>query len=318
MISGRLAGLRSVLAAAVILMATVSHAVAQSDETIRIGAVPISGHLDVYTADALGFFEDEGVDVEIVQVRSGAEAQAAVIAGDLHFIGVNGISMIFGLHEGFEFVVAADGFRAPSEPPGTSAIVVRSDGAITTPADLEGERLGIVTRRGLHELYLVMWADEHDVDLSTITFIEVGYGQMIDSLVADQVDAVIPLEPIITAGVQSGRVEVLSFYDTEVDPGHANGLWVGMRAWADENPDAMNAFQNAVNRAHTYLNENPEERARLTIEWTGQAPEMVAAAAEDEFTTELPIDSVQWQADQMVELGWIENPVDVSGAFWVQ
>ncbi|MEQ9815457.1 MAG: ABC transporter substrate-binding protein [Azospirillaceae bacterium] len=293
-------------------------ALAQDGIPVRIGAVPISGHLDVYTAETLGYFDEEGLDVEIVQVRSGAEAQAAVIAGDLNFIGVNGISMIFGLHEGFEFVVGADGFRAPNEPPGTSAIVVRADGGIDEPADLEGQRLGIVTRRGLHELYLVMWAEENDVDLSTITFIEVGYGQMIDALVAEQVDAVIPLEPIITAGVQSGRVEVLSFYDTEVDPGHANGLWVGMRDWAEENTDAMNGFQNAVNRAHTYLNENPEERARLTVEWTNQSPELVAAAAEDEFTTELPIESVQWQADRMHELGWIENEVDVSGAFWVQ
>lgn len=310
--------LQNLVAGLVLAAATTLGLVAaQADTKVRIGAVPISGHLDVYTADKLGFFKDEGLDVEIVQVRSGAEAQAAVIAGDLHFIGVNGISMIFGLHEGFEFVVAADGFRAPETAPGTSAIVVRA-GTIQSPKDLEGQRLGIVARRGLHELYLKMWADENDVELSNITFIEVGYSQMIDSLVAEQIDAVIPLEPIITAGVKSGKVEVLSYYDTEVDPGHANGLWVGMRSWADENVDAINGFQNAVNRAHTYLNENPEERARLTVEWTKLDPELVAAAAQDLFTTELPVKSVQWQADQMHELGWIENEVDVSGAFWTQ
>lgn len=301
-----------------IVFAALIGTTAAASPTIRVGAVPVAGQTDVHTAQTLGFFEEEGVSVEIVTVRSGAEAQAAVISGNLEFIGVNAVSMIFGLHEGFDFIVAADGFRAPSTPPGTSAIMVRADGQINTPGDLAGKRLGLVSRRGLHEMYLVLWANMHSLDLASVNLVEVGYGQMIDSLISNQVDAIIPLEPFITRGLRDGRVEVLSFYDTEIDPGHANGMWVGMRGFAESHPDAVSGFQRAIFRAHEFLNENPDERHRLTAEWTGLDLDMVLELAPDEFAADMPIQSVQWMADTMLELGWIERELDVTGAFWQQ
>lgn len=318
--SSRLSTVRALIAGAVMMPLAwglaPSPGQASEGDVVRVGAVPVSGQTDIHVAKSLGFFEEEGVNVEIVKVRSGAEAQAAVVSGNLEVIGVNAISMILGLHEGFGFMAMADGFRAPTEDPGTSGILVRNDGAIKNPKDLEGKRLGIITRKGLHELYLDLWAGKHDVDLSKVTMIEVGYSQMVDALINDQVDAVIPLEPFITRGLESGKIDVLAFYDTEVDPGHANGLWVGMRKWAEANPEAATGFQNAIHRAHEYLNNNPKERLALTVEWTGLDASFVEKTGQDGFTSEMPVASMQKQADTMHELGWLENKVDVSDAFW--
>lgn len=312
--------LLGIVAAASMAAACAIPAVAQDGaseaDVVRVGAVPVSGQTDIHVAKSLGFFDEEGLNVEIVKVRSGAEAQAAVVSGNLEFIGVNAVSMILGLHEGFDFVAAADGFRAPRKEPGTAAIVVRNDGSVKAPKDLEGKRLGIVTRRGLHELYLVDWARKHDVNLEAVTIMEVAYPQMVDTLISDQVDAVIPLEPFIGRGMQSGKIEVLSYYDTEIDPGHANGLWVGMGSWAKAHPNATTKFQKAINRAHQYLNDNPDKRLQLTAEWTGLDPELLKEIAEDEFATDMPVASVQKQADTMLDLGWLKKPVNVSTAFW--
>ena len=89
--------------------------------TVRVGVVKVTGVTPIYTAIKLGYFRDEGLNVETTVIRSGTEAQSAVAAGQLEFIPLNIASFIYGLHEGFDFKVAADSFRAPITPPGTAA-----------------------------------------------------------------------------------------------------------------------------------------------------------------------------------------------------
>lgn len=283
---------------------------------IRVGVVKVAGHVDVFAAEKLGYFKAEGINVEKVFIRSGAEAQAAVAAGQLEFVGLNTISFILGLHEGFGFFAPVDGFRAPEKDPGTAAILVRSDESVKSAKDLEGKTLGLVSRKGLHHLYLVLWAKKHGVDLAKVRLLEVGYGQMIDTLVSKQVDAVIPLEPIITRGLETGKTKVLAFYDTEIAPGHANGLWVGMKKWVDEHPIAARKFARAVYRAHDYLNKNPDARTKLIAEWTGFKEDFVRKMGADVFTDSMPIDSIKAQVDQMIANGWITKKVDVAKAVW--
>ena len=285
-------------------------------EVVRVGVVKVAGVTDVFAAQKLGFFKDAGVNVETTVSRSGAEGQAAVVAGQMEFLPLNSVSMILGLHQNFGFKAAADGFRSPKTAPGTSAILVRTDDSVRTPKDLEGKTVGIVTRKALHELYLTLWCAKQGVDIKKLKLMEVPYAQMVDVLAAKQVDAVVPLEPMITRGLSGGKVKVLSFYDLEVEPGHANGLWVGMGKWIDVHPVATAKFQAAVYRAQRHLSENPKEADALISEWTGLPPEFVSKMAKDLFLSEMPLDSLKKQVASMRELGWITRDVDVASALW--
>jgi NitT/TauT family transport system substrate-binding protein len=285
-------------------------------EVVRVGVVKVAGVSDIFTAQKLGYFKDEGVNVQTTVIRSGAEGQAAVVSGQMEFLPLNSASMILGLHQNFGFKAAADGFRAPERAPGTSAIVVRSDGPVASPKDLEGKTVGIVTRKALHELYLVLWCAKNGVDLKKLRLIEVPYAQMIDVLLSKQVDAVIPLEPMITRGISDGKAKVLAYYDTEVEPGHANGLWVGMGKWVDAHPIATRKFQAGIYRAQDYLNKNPREADKLIAEWTGLPADLVAKMGKDLFKSEMPVASLEGQVKSMRELGWIEREVKVADALW--
>jgi NitT/TauT family transport system substrate-binding protein len=285
-------------------------------EVVRVGVVKVAGVSDIFTAQKLGYFKDEGVNVQTTVIRSGAEGQAAVVSGQMEFLPLNSASMILGLHQNFGFKAAADGFRAPERAPGTSAIVVRSDGPVASPKDLEGKTVGIVTRKALHELYLVLWCAKNGVDVKKLRLIEVPYAQMIDVLLSKQVDAVIPLEPMITRGISDGKAKVLAYYDTEVEPGHANGLWVGMGKWVDAHPIATRKFQAGIYRAQDYLNKNPQEADKLIAEWTGLPADLVAKMGKDLFKSEMPVASLEGQVKSMRELGWIEREVKVVDALW--
>lgn len=285
-------------------------------EVVRVGVVKIGGVADIHTAQKLGYFRDEGLNVETVVVRSGAEAQAAVVAGRMEFLPLNCVSFIFGLHEGFGFKAAADGFRAPMNPPGTSAVLVRNDNSVNTPADLERKTVGVVSRKGLHELYFTLWCRKHNVDIAKVRMLEVPYGQMIDVVTNRQVDAVLPLEPIITRGLADGRLKVLAFYDSEVEPGHANGLWVGMGRWMDAHPIATRKFQAAVYRAHATLTGEAAQASKMIAEWTDLAPEVVEKMGRDLFATDMPLQSMEGIARSMRELGWIQKEVNIADALW--
>src|SRR5690606_21880543 len=110
--------------------------------------------------------------------------------------------------------------------------------------------------------------------------------------------------------------KVLSFYDTETAPGHANGLWVGMKKWVDANPAAARKFARAVNRAHDYLNNNPDARIKLIGEWTGFPEAFVKKMGGDVFATTMPVQSIRDQVDQMIANGWITKKIDISQAVW--
>lgn len=306
----------TIVLGAALAASTLAHAQDRKNATVRVGIIRIMNHVPIYVGKKLGFFQEEGIDIKEVFVRSGAEGQSGVIGGSIDLVGVNSASFIFAAAQQLPLSVIADGGHAPTTAPAPYAALIRADSAIKELKDFEGKRIGVGSRKILQEMHLAMLAKKHNVDIGKMKLIEVGFAQMQDALISNQIDVALTLEPFITRAVEDPRLKLFSYFSVEAEPGHAATIWVGANRWLEQNPKVAKGFVRALYRSHEYMNNNPEEAIRLAVEYTGLDEDIIRKSARDILPSDLDPTSLIRQAQFMGELGWISTNVDMNKYIW--
>ena len=241
--------------------------------TVVLDWTPNTNHTGIYVALANGYFEEAGLDVQVVQPPEDG-AVTLVASGKAQFC----ISFQDSLAPAF----AGD---SPMPVTAVAAIIQHNTSGIVSRA---GE--GMDTPRGLEGKKYATW--DLDVEKATIRDVMAADGgnfdlvELIPSTVTDEVSA-----------LQSGSVDAIwIFYgwagvacevaglDTDyfefadIDPvfDYYTPVLIGSNAWLEENPDAARAFLAALSRGYTYAAEHPAEAADILME---AAPELKANSA---------------------------------------
>ncbi len=113
-------------------------ATATQAETITFAWTPNPQTPQVDVALANGYFEEAGLDVELVAFRTGREGFEAMIGGQVDVTFMAEFPAAVGALTGQEFAVIGDLARFT----GSRVIVSTDAGKIETPADLAGKRIG--------------------------------------------------------------------------------------------------------------------------------------------------------------------------------
>ena len=92
-----------------------------------------------FIADQKGFFKDEGLDVTVRPFSSGAEATEGFRSGAADFLVASDVPLLYLLAGGDTVMVAQ--FSANPD----MLVIVGPKGA-TSPADLKGKKIGLVTK----------------------------------------------------------------------------------------------------------------------------------------------------------------------------
>jgi NitT/TauT family transport system substrate-binding protein len=92
-----------------------------------------------------GYFAEEGLDVEILSIRSSAQNAAALLSGEVDVSTIGGVGLVRARLQGSDLL-----FIGGTKPYFAGAIVARPD--ITTVADLRGKRIGITAPGGNTDL----------------------------------------------------------------------------------------------------------------------------------------------------------------------
>ena len=241
--------------------------------TVVLDWTPNTNHTGIYVALANGYFEEAGLDVQVVQPPEDG-AVTLVASGKAQF----GVSFQDSLAPAF----AGD---SPMPVTAVAAIIQHNTSGIVSRA---GE--GMDTPRGLEGRKYATW--DLDVEKATIRDVMAADGgnfdlvELIPSTVTDEVSA-----------LQSGSVDAIwIFYgwagvacevaglDTDyfefadIDPvfDYYTPVLIGSNAWLEEHPDAARAFLAALSKGYTYAAEHPAEAADILME---AAPELKANSA---------------------------------------
>lgn len=278
---------------------------AQNDElqTVRVGAVPVMIFAPLFVADALGYFEEEGLTVEITRGAGGSEPLTPLATGDLDVVFGGAGAGLFNYANrnirladdpGFRIVAGVHSERDPL----TSPLVVSQSrfesGEITSVADLAGGRVAINATGAATEYWLFEALRAAGVDISDVEVVSVAFPDVAAALNTDsggRIDAAILGEPLVSFAEREGQVVRLS--EDFIDDFQATFLYMATDFIEDDREAAV-GFVTAYVRASRFLADNDvwssEEVATILEEYTGVPAEINQSASRPYFPVNGTVD----------------------------
>jgi len=176
--------------------------------SLKYGSSPATAYAGVYVALEKGFFKEQGIDLEVVNFRSIAEAVAPLGTGQLHAVGMPmASSLLAAADRGIELKLVADsGQNLPNWT--TVWIMLRKDlsdsGQVKTPADLKGMKIASASPGGPGQMVLEKALAEGGLKLSDVELVTLPHADQVVALGNKAIAAGNTTEPYIVQGVQQG------------------------------------------------------------------------------------------------------------------
>lgn len=236
--------------------------------TIVLDWTPNTNHTGIYVAQKMGYFEEAGLNVEVVQPPEGG-AEMLVASGKAQF----GVSCQDSLAPAFvgDSSIPVTAVSAILQH-NTSGIISRAGEGIDTPKGLEGKKYATwdapVEKATIKD---VMEADGGNFDL--VELIPSTVTDEVSALKSKSVDAIWIYYGWAGIACQVAGVETDYFEFADINPvfDFYTPVIIGNNSWLEKNPKTAKAFVEAISKGYTYASENPKEAADILMD---AAPEL--------------------------------------------
>jgi NitT/TauT family transport system substrate-binding protein len=281
--------LLALLASAVVVLPA-RPATTQPLPQLRIETIPFDAGSEAFYAKDMGFFSKAGLDVTVTPVGNGPAIASAVASGAIDIGFSNALSVETAYKRGLPFVFVAPAAMYASAAP-TSVLMVPKDSPIKTARDLDGKTLAVNGLKNIAEYAPSLWIEQNGGDPTTVKFIEIGPTEMPAALAEHRIDAAFVAEPQITQAKSDSRI-LAKAYDAVGDGWMIAGYFT-TRAWADQHPDVLRRFAQAMRETAAWANANPDKSADILAKYTKLDPSIVHASVRAKFGDTLTAATIQ-------------------------
>lgn len=261
--------------------------------TIVLDWTPNTNHTGIFVAQANGYFEEAGLNVEIIQPPEGG-AEALVASGKAQF-GVSFQDTIAPAFTGDDAIPVTA--VAAIIQHNTSGIISRKGEGMNTPKGLEGKKYATwdldVEKETIRD---VMKADGGNFDL--VELIPSTVTDEVSALKSGSVDAIWIFYAWAGIACQTAGLDTDYFEFADINPvfDYYTPVIIGNNAWLDENPETAKAFIEALSKGYTYAVENPKDAADILMD---AAPELksnseLVYASQEYLASEYIADASKW------------------------
>ncbi len=231
--------------------------------TFVLDWTPNTNHTGVYVADAMGFYEEAGLKVNIVQPPESGTT-ALVASGKAEF-GVSAQdTMVSALTSEDDIDIVA---VATLLQHNTSGIIARQGEGLDTPAGLEGKTYS--TWDIPVELATIEYCMEQEgADFSKVNLIPNAIVDEPAALEAMQTDAIWVFYAWggVLAETREFPFDFFYFKDYAEELDFYTPVIVSTNAYLEANPETAKAFLEATAKGYEYAIENPEESAQILVD----------------------------------------------------
>lgn len=219
-----------------------------------------------YLAHKLGYFEEEGLDVEIITVPGADKVTAAVLSGDVQIGFCGSESTIYVYNQGEKDYLV--NFAALTKRDG-SFIVSREKIEDFTLEDLKGKHV-VAGRQGGMPVMMFEWAltqagidPKEDVNVDT----SIEFASMSGAFIGGTGDFVNLFEPNALQLEQEGYGYVVASLG-ELGVVVPYTAYHAKKSYIEKNEEVIQGFSNAINKALKYTREHtPEEIAKDLVDY---------------------------------------------------
>jgi len=267
-----------------------------------------------FSADAEGFYEEEGIAPEFTAGGSNILAWQQVTGGQALLGDEDNTLLLQAIESGEDLVAIGAVFQ-------TSPMSVMSlaDDPISSPEDFEGKTIAYPDN-GIDQLTTALEAN--GVDLSTVTLVPAGADPT--QLVTGQVDGYGGYATSQGASLQLQGLDVEYMYLEDLGiPSYGNVI-ITTRANLEENRELIVDFMTATVKGYEWMNANPAEAAALVVNDVNATGGLDLAT--EEMTAEiqagiiespsgvlrLDVAKMQEIIDSLVEAGTLSEPLDAA------
>lgn len=303
---------------AVLVLAACGEQPATDDQPTRVtvGVLPIEGLEPFYIALDRGYFAEEGLEVVPQQAQGGAAIIPGVVSGDLQFGFSNNVSLLAASAQGLDLRVLANGTDGPTEGEpsthGFSLVVAPADGRVQGAEDLPGSTVAVNTLQNIGPVLINRSLEKRGIDPAGVKYVEAPFPEMSATLESGNVDAAWLVEPFSTVATDDGAKTLLRPY-LEAMAGRSIATWFTSAAYAEENPQAAEAFIRALERGTEDAAEDAQLARDTLLDYTEIPPEIAERMTLSVFTTEVNPDDFTYLSDLMLRYGFVEEQSDVEG-----
>ena len=224
---------------------------------LMVGGIEKQIYLPAALADRLGYFREQGLDVQVLSDTSGGHAEDGLLTGSVQGV-VGFYDHTIDLQAKGKFVQAVVQF---SQAPGEAVVVAtRQAEAIRSPADFGGHALGVTGLGSSTHLLMQYLAAEHGVKKGDITVAGVGSGDAFaEALRAGRIDAGMTTEPTLSRLLKSGDARLLVDLRTpSAAAGELGGLYPAACLymsvpWINTHRDEVQRLVNALVKSLRYI-----------------------------------------------------------------
>ncbi|HEV3240454.1 MAG TPA: ABC transporter substrate-binding protein [Casimicrobiaceae bacterium] len=260
-----------VIVPALLPLATVAQGKLEKPQvSIAVGGKSQFYYLPLTIAERLGYFKDEGLDVEISDFEGGSKALQAVVGGSADVVAGAWENTIDQQPKGLQL----QGFVLMGRYPAISVGIAKAKAArYKSPKDLKGMKIGVTAPGSSTNRVVLHLLAQDGLKGDDVSIIGVGTSSgAIAAMRSGSLDAMSNVDPIMTMLEASGDVVIIADTRTAVGTtavfGSADMPAAALYApltFVRKNPNTVQALTNALVRALLWLQKATPDQVAATV-----------------------------------------------------
>jgi NitT/TauT family transport system substrate-binding protein len=256
----------------------------QPKVTVAVGGKSLFYYLPLTLAERLGYFKDEGLDVQIADFPGGAKALQALVGGSADVVS-GAFEHVVDMHaKGIE----VQEFVLQDRYSGIVLGLTKAKAAnYKSPKDLRGLKIGVTAPGSSTNIFVNALLARDGLAPDSVSIIGVGASSgAVAAVQKGQVEGISNLDPVITRLEKGG--DIVAVVDTRTPQGmqdvyggaYAAGCLYARTEFLRKNPNTAAAMASAMVRALLFLQKSTPDQVIATVppEYYGDDKETYKAA----------------------------------------
>ncbi|MBR1866853.1 MAG: aliphatic sulfonate ABC transporter substrate-binding protein [Lachnospiraceae bacterium] len=275
-------------------------------ETVKLGI--LAGHVLPVVALENGYFDEQGVKVELVSFDTGAAEIEAYTSGELDIVQCGDLPLLNGLSNGLDLQVIGT-YNVSDE---INGLVVREDAGISSYADLKGKTVSVPFGTNIQPL-LYEYLEAGGLTEADVEIVNLNNADGANALITGDVSAAVLWDPYLSGVVENdGIVQIADTKDIRkfVCPISSSTEYINAHA------DTVRKVLTALNKASNWSQENVDEAARIVSDYFDSDNEDAIKLSINKADSTVPltqekVDNLLLGATVCYKYGIVENEVNL-------